>query len=101
MDKILEQLRTAGKDILETDEFVHALEESKNISNEAEKQLKAAKKIDERIDESREKFKVASNQATRLYFAVQDLQQLDNMYKFSMSWIVLYYLFHFFVLVIL
>ena len=34
-------------------------------------------------------FVPAAKQGARLYFAVQDLCQLDHMYKFSMDWFLL------------
>lgn len=34
----------------------------------------------------REKFEETAKQGARLYFAVQDLKLLDDMYQFSMNW---------------
>ena len=34
----------------------------------------------------REKFEETAKQGARLYFAVQDLKILDDMYQFSMNW---------------
>lgn len=79
-------LRNSGQEILESDGFVKTLNESKETTNEIEKKLKQAKNTEDKIREFREKFEATAKQGARLYFAVQDLQMLDDMYQFSMNW---------------
>ena len=85
-DRILTTLRNSGQEILESDNFVTTLNESKETTAEIEKKLKQAKLNEEKIREQREKFEVTAKQGARLYFAVQDLKLLDDMYQFSMAW---------------
>ena len=85
-EKILTTLRTSGDEILESDNFIQMLNESKETTVDIERKLKQAKHKEEAIRESRQKFTDAAKQGARLYFAIQDLKMLDSMYQFSMSW---------------
>lgn len=87
-EKILNTLKDSSSDILESDSFVKTLNESKETTTDIEKKLKASKNQEERIKEMREKFVDTAKQGARLYFAVQDMQMLDEMYQFSMSWFI-------------
>ncbi|MFM7851341.1 MAG: hypothetical protein ACKO96_05325, partial [Flammeovirgaceae bacterium] len=53
MDQILEMLRTSGSDILESDDFVNAMEESRKITSDITNKLAATRHIEERIEENR------------------------------------------------
>ena len=79
-------MRTSGEEILESDGFVKTLEESKEVTFDIEKKIKQAQNNEAKIREMREKFEETAKQGARLYFAVQDLKQLNDMYQFSMNW---------------
>jgi dynein heavy chain len=84
----LTELRTAKDEILNSDDFVTKLKKSKETTDDIERQLRSQKSKEEHFGRIRDKFKPAAKQAGRLYFAVQDLAQLDHMYKFSMAWFI-------------
>ena len=86
VDGILKELRESGSNILETDDLVNTLEQSKIKATETINKLSAAKKFDEKIKKNRENFEPVALQGAKLYFAVQDLSMLDPMYQFSMKW---------------
>lgn len=86
VDQILKMLRDSGSDILESDDFVNTLEESKTITQDITHKLTVAKHMEDRIEENRKIFKPVAQHGARLYFAVQDLHMLDPMYVFSMKW---------------
>jgi len=79
-------LRTSGHEILESDDFVNQLEESKKVTEDINIKLTTSKHIEERIEENRKTFKPVAQHGARLYFAMQQLSQLDPMYHFSMKW---------------
>ena len=79
-------LRSEGSEILESDDFVNKLEESKTITQDINNKLQVAKHIEDRIEENRKIFKPVAQHGARLYFAIQDLAMLDPMYVFSMKW---------------
>jgi len=85
-DKILTTLRESGQEILESDGFVKTLNQSKETTNDIMRLLKKAERAEDQIRAFREKFESTAKQGARLYFAVQDLQMLDDMYQFSMDW---------------
>ena len=53
MDQILEMLRSSGQDILESDDFVNTMEESRKITSDITNKLAATRHIEERIEENR------------------------------------------------
>ena len=82
----MDTLRNSGKDILDSDDLVNKLEDSKQLTNDINHKLSVAKHIEDRIEENRKIFKPVASHGARLYFAVQDLPTLDPMYHFSMRW---------------
>lgn len=86
VNEILSMLRSEGSEILESDDFVNKLEESKTITQDINNKLQVAKHIEDRIEENRKIFKPVAQHGARLYFAIQDLAMLDPMYVFSMKW---------------
>ena len=53
MDQILEMLRTSGSEILDSDDFVNTMEESRKVTNDITNKLAASKHIEDRIEENR------------------------------------------------
>jgi len=86
MDQILEMLRTSGSDILESDDFVNAMEESRKITSDITNKLAATRHIEERIEENRKMLRPVAQLASRLFFAVKNLSQIEPMYQYSMNW---------------
>jgi hypothetical protein len=73
-------LRTSGSEILESDDFVNTMEESKKITNDITNKLSAARYIEERIEENRKMLKPVAQLASRLFFAVKSLSAIEPMY---------------------
>ena len=80
MDQILEMLRTSGSDILESDDFVNAMEESRKITSDITNKLAATRHIEERIEENRKMLRPVAQLASSLFFAVKNLSQIEPMY---------------------
>lgn len=86
VDGILKTLRESGSNILESDDLVNKLDQSKQMTQDISKKLDYAKSIGNKIEENRKIFQPVAEHGVRLYFAVQDLPLLDPMYQFSMKW---------------
>ena len=86
MDQILEVLRSQGSEILESDDFVIMMDESRKITTDIVSKLQASKHIEDRLDENQRILRPLANQASKLFFVTQSLSSLDPMYQFSMSW---------------
>jgi ATP-binding dynein motor region len=80
MDQILEMLRTSGEEILESDDFVNAMEESRKITSDITNKLSATRHIEERIEENRKMLRPVAQLASRLFFAVKSLSSIEPMY---------------------
>jgi len=70
MNEILSTLSESGNEILEKDDFVNQLNESKTITDDINHKLNSAKHIEERIEENRKIFKPVATHGTKLYFVI-------------------------------
>ena len=85
-DKILELLKAGGSSILESEELINSLTQSKNLSIELEKKLTNTKNAEQRIIGFQANYKPVSKLSAILYFCIADLANIDNMYQFSLNW---------------
>ena len=85
-DKILEMLKTGGSKILESEELINSLTESKEMAIEVEKKLINAKNAEQRINGFQANYSPAAKLSAILYFCIADLANIDPMYKYSMNW---------------
>lgn len=79
-------MRNSGAEILDDDTLVNSLNESKKITDDIKHKLQSAKLVEDRIEENRRHFKPVAVLAAKLYFALQEMAQLDPMYQFSMKY---------------
>ncbi|CAG9321581.1 unnamed protein product [Blepharisma stoltei] len=85
-DKILEMLQSGGDTILDNEELINSLTESKKMSEEVERKLTTAKQSEHKIQQFQANYEPAAALSSVLYFCVADLANLDPMYQFSMDW---------------
>jgi len=81
-DKILNGLTKNEKiaDILEDDELINILDESKTTSDEIKRNLKESEIAEKEIDRTREVFRPVAYRASVLFFTIIDLAAIDPMY---------------------
>jgi dynein heavy chain len=81
-DKILNGLTKNEKiaDILEDDELINILDESKTTSDEIKRNLKESEVAEKEIDRTRELFRPVAYRASVLFFTIIDLAAIDPMY---------------------
>lgn len=72
--------------ILEDDELILVLDESKLKSDEINENLKVSKKTEEEIDKTCNTFRPVAFRASILFFAIVDLSAIDPMYQYSLQW---------------
>jgi dynein heavy chain, axonemal len=81
-DKILIGLTKNAKiaDILEDDELIKVLEESKKTSDEINVRMKESEITEKEIDKTREIYRPVAYRASILFFTIIDLAIIDPMY---------------------
>jgi dynein heavy chain len=87
-DKILEGLTKNAKiaDILEDDELIKVLDESKKTSDEITQRMKESEVTEKEIDKTRETYRPVAYRASILFFTIIDLAVIDPMYQYSLQW---------------
>jgi len=87
-NKILSSLSEAEEimDLLSDDTLIDILAESKRVSAEIEEQQKISAVAEKQINETRAKFRVVAFRASLLFFCINDLNQIDPMYQYSLQW---------------
>ena len=85
-DKILEGLTKNAKiaDILEDDELIKVLDESKKTSDEINIRMKESEITEKVIDQTRETYRPVAYRASILFFCIIDLAVIDPMYQYSL-----------------
>lgn len=85
-DEILSMLSNSKVSLIEDIGLVKALESSKSTADEIKQSLESAEQAMKRIDEAREAYRQCGKQASLLFFVLSDLNKIDPMYQFSLSW---------------
>jgi dynein heavy chain len=87
-NKILHSLSEAEQimDLLSNDDLINILAESKRVSTEIEEQQKISAVAEKQIEETRAAFRVVAFRASVLFFCINDLNQIDPMYQYSLQW---------------
>jgi dynein heavy chain len=87
-NKILFTLSDAKEimDLLSDDNLINILAESKRVSTEIEEQQKISAVAEKQIDDTRAKFRIVAFRSSVLFFCINDLNQIDPMYQYSLQW---------------
>jgi dynein heavy chain len=72
--------------ILEDDELIIVLDESKKTSDEIKVRMAESEITEKEIDVTRELFRPVAFRASLLFFAIVDLANIDPMYQYSLQW---------------
>lgn len=72
--------------VLDNEEIIDLLRQSKVTSNEISKRISAAKKAESEIQAMRKTYLPIATRGALLYFAVASLPHLSPMYQFSLDW---------------
>lgn len=85
-DKILKMLFESEGNILDNEELVNALNDSKTTSAAISRRLTEAEKTEANISTAREKYRPVAAKGSTMYFVVADLGLIDPMYQFSLRY---------------
>ncbi|KAG7211512.1 hypothetical protein KM043_010780 [Ampulex compressa] len=85
-DKILTLLYGAGDDILDNEDLIETLNDSKETSAIIATRLVESEATEEKISVAREKYRTVANRGSVLYFIVATLADIDPMYQFSLKY---------------
>jgi dynein heavy chain len=85
-NKILYLLSNSQGNILDDENLIETLAQSKVTSSEISVKVKEAEETEAEIDSTREKYRPVAYRASLLYFAISDLAGIDPMYQYSLPW---------------
>ena len=87
-DKILFMLSNSQGNILDDEELINTLAQSKVTSNEIAAKVAEAEETEKEIDATRELYRPVAIRASLLFFCISDLALVDPMYQYSLAWFV-------------
>lgn len=85
-DRILTLLFSSEGNILDNEELIETLNESKETSAVIATRLVDSEATEEEISVAREKYRSAATRGSVLYFVVANLAIIDPMYQFSLKY---------------
>jgi dynein heavy chain, axonemal len=85
-DKILNLVSNAEGDILENENLIFTLQESKNTSRIIQDQLAGQESFQKTINDTRKTYRHVASRVSQLFFVVADLSMVENMYQYSLEW---------------
>ncbi|CAB1420450.1 unnamed protein product [Pleuronectes platessa] len=85
-DRILKLLFTSEGNILDNEELVETLQESKVTSEAIKHRLEEAEATELMINSARERYRPVATRGSVLYFVVASLSEIDPMYQFSLKY---------------
>lgn len=85
-DKILKMLFHSEGNILDDEELIETLNDSKVMSKEINIRLKEAEETEEKISKARAKYLPVATRGSVIYFVTADLSVIDPMYQYSLKY---------------
>ncbi|XP_016058014.1 PREDICTED: dynein heavy chain 6, axonemal [Miniopterus natalensis] len=85
-DKILKMLFTSEGNILDNEELIETLQDSKITSGAIKGRLKEAESTEVMINVAREKYRPVATQGSVMYFVIASLSEIDPMYQYSLKY---------------
>jgi len=86
--KILHILSSAEGNILEDEEAINTINESKSISDDIKKKQKIAEETEKKIDTVRQGYKPVAFRGQILFFCTADLANIEPVYQYSLTWFI-------------
>ncbi|GCC25591.1 hypothetical protein chiPu_0004002 [Chiloscyllium punctatum] len=85
-DRILKLLFTSEGNILDNEELINTLQQSKITSGAIKVRLEEAEATEQKINSAREKYRPVATRGSVMYFVVASLSEIDPMYQFSLKY---------------
>eukprot|EP00756_Hemistasia_phaeocysticola_P037793 Hpha_TRINITY_DN16720_c2_g4::TRINITY_DN16720_c2_g4_i3::g.79638::m.79638/K10408/DNAH; dynein heavy chain, axonemal len=84
-DKILQQLAAATGNVLDNQELIQSLGESKVLAEEITAGVEKGEKAKQEIGETRERYRIVATRGSLNYTVIAELGGLDHMYQYSLE----------------
>jgi len=81
--QILHDLSSSTGNILDNEQLIETLSNSKVMSNMIKERVEESEKTNKSITETREKYRSAATRGSLIYFLIADLAEIDPMYQVS------------------
>jgi dynein heavy chain len=91
-DKILKMLAESTGNILDDEELINTLANSKVTSARIEERVAAQERTGREIQETRRLLNPVADRSSSLFFVVSDLASIEPMYQYSLEWFINIYL---------
>ncbi|XP_067883713.1 dynein axonemal heavy chain 6-like [Heterodontus francisci] len=85
-NKSLSLLQKTKGHVLDDQDLIDTLQQSKDTSKEIELRVKASEENEKKIMEARKKYLSMATRGSVLYFVMDELAKLNCMYQFSLQW---------------
>lgn len=85
-DKILSMLFNSGDNILDNEELIESLNDSKETSTIIGTRVIDSEKTELDIIKARDKYRLVATRGSVLFFVVSSLNEIDPMYQFSLKY---------------
>ena len=87
-DKILKMVSEASDDILNDDELINKLKESKEKSLQINTKMAEAQETSKKINRARDNYRPVAIRGSVLYFVIADLGLIEHMYQYSLDFYI-------------
>jgi dynein heavy chain len=87
-DEILKSLANSSENILDDEELVANLDQSKITSDEIAKNLEDNRKAQIEIEQARSQYKIVADRGCHLFFIIASLSEIDRMYQYSLNYFI-------------
>ena len=87
-DLTLELLSTSIGNVLDDEDLINTLDNSKNMVNVIKERLEDSQETQRNIQRSRVVYSSVADRGAVLYFVLNDLSLVDVMYQFSLNWFI-------------
>jgi dynein heavy chain len=84
-DTLLENLNNSGDNVIENVDLIENLEQSKEMSDKIKVQVAESEETEKEINLAREDYRQVAARGSILYFLLDQLRTIQNMYQFSLS----------------